>query len=110
MHTPDSASSHPVVLINIFTVDPGNQAELVALLAKATDATVRHVPGFMSATLHKSLDGTRVAMYARWRSEAEYNAMRRSPIASPYLDQALKLATFAPGMYEAVETFLPATS
>jgi len=31
--------------------------------------------------------------------------MRNNPTASPYLEQALKIATFAPGMYEVVKTF-----
>jgi heme-degrading monooxygenase HmoA len=38
------------------------------LLARATETSVRHMPGFISATLHRSLDGTKVAMYAQWRS------------------------------------------
>jgi hypothetical protein len=44
-------NSPPVTLINVFTVDPANQDELVDVLARATDASVRHAPGFMSATL-----------------------------------------------------------
>jgi quinol monooxygenase YgiN len=103
----DAIPEHPVVLINIFTVDPANQDELVSLLTKATATTVRRVDGFVSATLHKSLDGTKVAMYARWRSEAHYSAMRRQSSTSPFLDQALRLATFDPGMYTVVEEFLP---
>jgi hypothetical protein len=34
--------------------------------------------------------------------------MRANPQASPYLDRALEIATFAPGMYEIVATFDPA--
>ena len=94
-------------MINLFTVDPANQQELVDLLVKATATSVRQIAGFVSAALHKSLDGTKVAMYARWRSEDDYDAMRKNATASPYLDQALILATFEPGMYEVVETFLP---
>jgi hypothetical protein len=29
---------------------------------------VRHAAGFISARLHRSLDGTKVTMYAQWRS------------------------------------------
>jgi hypothetical protein len=36
-----------VTLINVFTVDPSNQMELLDILARATDASVRDVPGFM---------------------------------------------------------------
>ena len=97
-------------LINIFTVEPAKQRELVDLLIRATQTSVRHVTGFVSAALHRSLDGTKVTMYAQWRSIEDYQAMRRDPVASPYLDQALALAKFEPGMYEVVEIFTPAAA
>jgi quinol monooxygenase YgiN len=63
-----SKDAKPVTFINVFTVEPANQQRLVDLLAHATLASVRHSPGFVSATLHRSLDGTKVAMYAQWRT------------------------------------------
>jgi quinol monooxygenase YgiN len=95
----------PVVLINVFTVAPADQARLVELLTRATKASVRHAPGFVSATLHRSLDGSKVTMYARWRSAEDYQAMRADPTPTPFLQEALKIATFEPGMYEVAETF-----
>jgi quinol monooxygenase YgiN len=100
-----SPSRKLVILINIFTVEPANQQQLVELLARATETSVRHVQGFVSATLHRSLDGTKVTMYAQWRSLEDYQAMRENPAAPPYLQQALAIAKFYPGMYEVVETF-----
>jgi hypothetical protein len=41
-------SRAPIVLINVFTVDPAKQGELVKLLAQATETSVRHAPGFIS--------------------------------------------------------------
>jgi hypothetical protein len=35
----------------------------------------------------------------------DYEAMRRNPAPLPYLQQALAIAKFDPGMYEVVETF-----
>ena len=99
-----------LTLINVFTVQPVNQQELVDLLVEATRTSVRHVQGFVSATLHRSLDGTKVAMYAQWRSVEDYQAMRRNPTASPYMEKALALARFELGMYEVVETFDPAAA
>lgn len=99
--------SPPVTLINVFTVDAAKQDELLALLARATEDSVRHAPGFISATLHRSLDGTRVTMYAQWQSREAYEAMREDPGPRPYLERALAIATFEPGMYEIVRTFLP---
>jgi quinol monooxygenase YgiN len=97
----------PITLINVFTVDPAKQDELVDLLARATEASVRHAPGFISAKLHRSLDGTKVAMYAQWQSRGAYQAMRGDASSRPYLERALAIATFEPGMYEVVQTFLP---
>ncbi len=71
-----------LTLINVFTVEPAKQQELVALLIHATQSSVRHAKGFISASLHRSLDGTRVAMYAQWRSVEDYQAMRNSPTCS----------------------------
>jgi quinol monooxygenase YgiN len=103
-----SKSGGLLTLINVFTVEPAKQQELVDLLARATEISVRHAPGFISATLHRSLDGTKVAMYARWRSMEDYQAMRANPVVLPYMQQALALAKFDPGMYEVVETYTAA--
>jgi quinol monooxygenase YgiN len=97
-----------VTLINVFTVDPANQRRLVDLLARATETSVRHAPGFVSASLHRSLDGTKVAMYAQWRTIENYERMRSDPAPAPFLQQALDIAKFDPGMYEVVESFSPA--
>jgi hypothetical protein len=51
-----SPSRKLVTLINVFTVEPANQRQLVELLARATETSVRHAPGFVSASLHRSLD------------------------------------------------------
>jgi quinol monooxygenase YgiN len=99
-----SKENNYLTLINVFKVTPADQKTLVDLLIKATE-TVRHVPGFISSSLHRSVDGTKVTMYAQWRSLDDYNRMRANPTASPFLDKALELAAFEPGMYEVVETF-----
>jgi quinol monooxygenase YgiN len=96
-----------IVLINVFKVDPANQSALVGILTRATETSVRDAPGFISATLHRSLDGTRVTMYAQWRSKEDYEAMRLDPAPLPFFEEALKIATFEPGMYEIVTTFSP---
>jgi quinol monooxygenase YgiN len=105
-----SKENKVVTLINVFTVDPAKQQELVDLLIQATESSVRHIPGFISASLHRSFDGAKVAMYAQWRSAEDYRAMRKNSAALPYMEQALTLAKFESGMYEVVETFRPLPS
>ena len=97
-----------VTLINIFTVEPANQQKLLDVLALATDTSVRDVPGFISAALHRSVDGTKVTMYSQWKSVEHYQhyqSMRSNPAAPPYVEQALATAKFDPGMYEVVKVF-----
>ena len=100
-----SLSPKLVTLINVFTVEPANQQQLLELLARATETVVRHAPGFISSSLHRGADGTKVAMYAQWRSVEDYQAMRENPAPLPYLQQALAIARFEPGVYEVVEIF-----
>ena len=94
-----------LTLINVFIVEPQNQQQLIELLTIATKDSIRHTRGFVSSSLHRGIDGTKVIMYAQWRSIEDYQRMRNNPSASPYLEKALAIARFEPGMYEVVETF-----
>ena len=53
-----------VTQINVFTVEPDRQQPLIDYLARAAQVA-SEVPGWMSASLHRSLDGTRVVNYAQ---------------------------------------------
>jgi quinol monooxygenase YgiN len=100
----------PITFINVFSVDPIKQAELVKILTQVTEEIVRYKTGFLSARLHRSFDGKKVTMYAQWQSSEAYQAMRDDPTPRPYLERALAIAKFEPGMYEVVQTFLPEIS
>jgi len=99
----------PLTAINVFSVAPENQARLIALLRAATESSIRHVPGFVAAALHRGIDGTKVTMYAQWRTPDDYARMRARPDASPFLDEALKIARFDPGFYEVTDVFVAAS-
>jgi heme-degrading monooxygenase HmoA len=76
-----TAESDQVTLVNVFTVDPKRQTELVDALGRASSAVFATLPGFISANLHASLDGTRVVNYAQWASEEQYKeAMQRADV------------------------------
>ena len=89
-----------LTLINVFTVEPAKQQELVALLVEATDKTMRHLPGFVSASIHRSLDGRKVVNYAQWQSMGAFEAMRENPKAVPHMRAAAALAQFEPILCE----------
>lgn len=79
-------------LINVFRVKRENQQALAKVLTEATVQTMRHLPGFISANIHRSFDGTRVVNYAQWRSKEDFEAMLRSEAAKPHLGKAQELA------------------
>ena len=89
-----------VTLINVFTVAPERQQQLIDLLMHATELTMRHLPGLVSANIHRSLDGTRVVNYAQWRSRADFEAMLRHPAALPHMQAAAALAQVESHLYE----------
>lgn len=87
-------------LINVFTVEPERARELVELLSRATEEVMRHVPGFISANIHLSTDGTRVTNYAQWDSVEAYRAMLADPTAREHMGTCAQLAvSFEPHLY-----------
>lgn len=89
-----------VTLINVFTVDPERAAELVELLRVATEEKMQFVPGFISANIHLSGDGTRVVNYAQWQSTEAYQAMFEDPSARAHMEVCATVATsFEPHLY-----------
>jgi quinol monooxygenase YgiN len=100
-----STKPEPVCALPVVTLQ-----QLLELLARATETFVRHAPGFISSSLHRGLDGTKVTMYAQWRSVEDYQAMRENPAPLPYFQQALAIAKFDAGMYEVVETYFGTAS
>ena len=93
-----------LTLVNVFTVRPENQQKLVDLLVEATDKTMRKLPGFLSASIHRSLDGTKVVNYAQWRSKTDFDAMRQNPAAQPHMAAVAAIATFDPILCEVSES------
>lgn len=87
-------------LINVFTVAPERAEELAGLLREATEQTMRFVPGFISANIHVSTDGTRVVNYAQWQSAEAYQAMLQDPTAREHMGVCAGVATgFDPHLY-----------
>lgn len=84
-------SQQVYTLVNVFRVAPENQQPLVDLLVEATDEVMRKLPGFVSANIHKSHDGTKVVNYAQWRSREDFQAMMENKKARAHIEQAAHL-------------------
>ncbi len=96
-----TTNKNMITLINVFTVQPENQQRLVDLLIEATKLAMKKQPGYISANIHKSLDGTRVTNYAQWRSKDDFEAMLQNPEAAKHMKEASQLAIkVEPHLYE----------
>jgi quinol monooxygenase YgiN len=73
-----SGAKH-VTFINSFRCEPSNQDEVVRINIDIIDHVASTFPGFVSATVHRSADGTRVFNYLHWESAQHLAAMQRSP-------------------------------
>lgn len=62
------------VLINVFTTDPEHQQQLVELAIKSISTTGTKQPGFISGTVHRSVDGQHVVNVIEWESEDAWHA------------------------------------
>lgn len=87
-------------LVNVFAVAPEDQEELVKVLEDATEQVMRHLPGFVSANIHTSLDGTRVVNYAQWRSADDFQKMMSNSAAGEHMQRAADIANhYDPNLY-----------
>ena len=101
------AGAPVVTLINVFTVDPADQERLVELWQRATDEVMRHLPGFVSANVHRSLDGTKVVNYAQWESEDAFRVALQHPDTRDHLTELNEIGTAAPVLCEVVSVHHP---
>ncbi len=97
------ANAGIVTQINTFTVPEGGQRALIELLTESTKFA-RETQGWLSASLHKSRDGTRVVNYAQSENdEAAQRVIERLRRAG-FLDRNKALGESHPGLYDVVFT------
>ena len=97
------ANTGVITQINIFTVPEGGQQALIDLLIEAAQAC-SHVDGWISASLHRSLDGTRVVNYAQARDQAAMRRVFETLEAGGFLERNKALGIAHPGVYEVAFT------
>ena len=93
------SDAEPVVLINVYRCEPERQPVLMEHLATMV-AAQRQAEGFVSATLHRGLNGKVAAVHAVWRSRDDWKAMARSPDVAKAMEPIMAIATFEPNLYE----------
>jgi tetracenomycin F1 monooxygenase len=87
-------------LINTFHVRPSDQGALVAELAAVTERSMRHLPGFVGASVHKSVDGNYVVNYVQWETQEDFAAMFENAEAKAHMAKVKALAlSVTPAFY-----------
>lgn len=97
------ANSGIVTQINVFTVPQGGQQPLIDLLVKSAKFA-SSIPGWLSASLHRSHDGTRVVNYAQSESPEKAELIIDRLRTTGYLDRNRVLGKADPGLYDVVFT------
>jgi len=92
-----------ITQVNVFTVSPENQQSLIDLLVEAANS-VRDVPGWLSASLHRSLDGKQVVNYAQCESYEAWEAVMVKLREGGFLERNKQFGTAQPALYEVVYT------
>lgn len=63
-----------LTMINVLTPGVDGQDALVAQLQLALEGTLSKTPGFISGSVHRSLDSNHVVNYAQWSDQASLEA------------------------------------
>ena len=79
-------------LVNVFTVEPENQQQLVQVLKEGTESFFSKQPGFISSSVLTSKDGRRAINYSQWRSTKDIESFRGHPYFAPYVQRIVALA------------------
>lgn len=86
-----------LTLINTYAVKAERVDELIEFLSRSSQETLRYVPGFISASLHLSLDRTKVVNYAQWVDAAATAAARQDPKVAELMRLQVEIAeSFTP--------------
>ena len=92
----------PVVLVNLFTVDPGDEEAVVE--AWRNDALwMKKQPGYISTQMHKAVGESSMFLnYAVWDSIADFRAAFSNPEFKNALSHYPSSAVTAPHLFEKI--------
>ena len=63
-----------LTMVNVLTAAPGKQDEAIRLLQAGMDQEMSRQPGFISSSIHKSLNSDNIVVYAQWKDQASVDA------------------------------------
>jgi quinol monooxygenase YgiN len=92
-----------VTHINVFTVAPERQDELVQSLVETVQAA-RAMPGWISASIHRSLDGRQVTNYVQFESREAAQRVTQQLLAMGLIQRNTAIGMVSPGQYKVAFT------
>ncbi|MDQ8727962.1 antibiotic biosynthesis monooxygenase family protein [Bradyrhizobium sp. LHD-71] len=94
----------PVTQITVVEAEPEKQREVLSLMAERARFMAQQ-PGFISISLHRSLDGRRIVNYVQWQNREMLHTAHQSPQFRAIWRQFDDLTDqIDPHLYEVVET------
>jgi len=97
------ADQQPITQITFIESEPDKQAEALSLMTERARFMARQ-PGFISISLHRSLDGRRIVNYVQWQDRDLLQAAHRSPEFRKEWKQFDRLADeIDPHLYEVAQ-------
>ena len=94
MNTTIEVTKKVTTLINVLTVEPENQEQLIDLLRRNTESVVSRLDGWISTSFIAAKDRRRVAIYSQWRDLASVEVMQANPDMVAYFSRIAALAAF----------------
>ena len=102
-----SITNNVVTFITVYEVAPADQQHLIELITTAYEQTIRYLPGFVEAHMHRSSDGVRVVSYAQWNAQADVEAMIRNNELWPIFVEIGRIAKADPRYYQVAADWTP---
>jgi heme-degrading monooxygenase HmoA len=97
------SDNQPVTQITIIEADPERQKEALAMMTKRAHLMAQQ-PGFVSISLHRSLDGRRIVNYIQWESrELLHNAHQSPAFRNAWQEFDAMTDQIDPHLYEVAE-------
>jgi len=91
-------------VINILSVNPENQNDLIEIWSKFLNDIAKNQPGFIGSSIHKSFDGQRVVSYSQWKSDEDFQKVFSNIAAKSYLDKQKEISESNANFYQIVFT------
>ena len=99
-----SINSGVTTAINTFTVGPEHQQKVVELLSAAVDLLATNQAGFISESIHRSMDGKRVLNYVQWGSKKDFESVFGNTGFMKLYAEMKAISTPEPLLYEVVHS------